>query len=112
MSHTPGPWQIAPHSDAAEVLEIVSEYRESRGMKSAHWIAECDLQETKDGHDIDYETNAANAHLIAAAPELLDALKAALEWLPDPRPHRLTDPDGLEAVIRQCEAAIKKAEGR
>jgi hypothetical protein len=53
----------------------------------------------------DYQA-AANARLIAAAPELLDALIAALDVLPD------CDNGEADAVIVQVRAAIAKAEGR
>lgn len=49
-----------------------------------------------------------NATLIAAAPELLEALKSALETLRD-----LTDDDGyLGGLEAGCLAVIAKAEGR
>jgi hypothetical protein len=50
----------------------------------------------------------ANARLIAAAPNLLTALRDALESL-----RRLPDTEGAYRVscIAQAEAAIKKAEG-
>lgn len=49
-----------------------------------------------------------DARLIAAAPELLEALKGLLLWaqIPD---------DGSKTAValkRECEAAIAKAEGR
>ena len=65
--HTPGPWEVLPESDSHEgPLNIVSEYEEKGGRASANWIAECDLQS-------DEAQNRANARLIAAAPDLLEA---------------------------------------
>lgn len=57
----------------------------------------------------------ANAHLIAAAPDLLAACKLALEWLddvcdPSLEPFGNCTEEGL-AAYRQIEAAIAKAEG-
>jgi hypothetical protein len=57
--------------------------------------------------DITIEEAEANARLIAAAPELLQAAKDALESL-----KRLEDKDGAYRVtnISQLQSAIKKAE--
>ncbi len=62
MSHTPGPWEVdsAHGTDAVYVL--------SENHLIAHVIAH------GDGTD-----DAANARLIAAAPDLLEACQAALE---------------------------------
>ena len=60
--HTPGPWVIEPHADDAEHLSITA--------MAQDWIADCNLGD----HRLD--ENEANACLIAAAPDLLAALKA------------------------------------
>jgi len=58
----------------------------------------------------DYEWNdqqRANARLIAAAPDLLEALKAMNQaWMCNVEWH------DWEASVKQAEAAIAKAEGR
>lgn len=47
--------------------------------------------------------------LIAAAPELLAALRSAENWLAEYE----TGPDtGLQGLLAECRAAIVKAEGR
>lgn len=77
MPHTPGPWSIAPHPDDAEMLEIVADYSElPEGRKVATWIAELDAG----GVDDDLEVLKANADLISAAPDLLAALRAYVDW--------------------------------
>lgn len=48
----------------------------------------------------------ADARLMAAAPDLLEALKAILPWQ-DSHPAKATD----SPLINQCRAAIAKAEG-
>lgn len=48
----------------------------------------------------------ANAHLIAAAPDLLTAAKHAAEWLKD------TSSRGSFEVLLELEDAIDKAEGK
>jgi len=101
--HAPGPWEVLPESDSHEgPLNIVSEYEEKGGRASANWIAECDLQS-------DEAQNRANARLIAAAPELLNALKDLVrhDRIEDERDHL---PTCLER--EQAEDVIAKAEGR
>jgi hypothetical protein len=76
---TLGPWEVAPHSDTDEVLNVVAGYREEirdgRTIKVANWIAECDAS-IDFASDVEAELtrNAANARLIAAAPHLYVAL--------------------------------------
>ena len=55
-------------------------------------------------------TRDANARLIAAAPDLLAALRALItEW---DRPREIpADPDWCDAIVGQARAAIAKAEG-
>lgn len=63
MKHTPGPWKVQEFDGAVWVK-----------MKEASeelWMC--------DSLTPDYDEWIANAHLIAAAPELLDALKELLE---------------------------------
>lgn len=92
--HTPGPWEVEYVIDGAfEVRHVQSDdyfvVAARNSMPSRH--AEF----------------AANARLIAAAPELLDALKALLS-----RAQReLADPEDV-GEIGQSLAAIAKAEGR
>lgn len=52
-------------------------------------------------HEVDTESGKANAHLIAAAPELLEALKEMVSWC-------IWNTDYYHRAL----AAIAKAEGR
>ena len=90
--HTLGDWEV-DYSGPAR-LEIRS------GEKS---IALCNMQ-CEDG-----EQDEANAKLIAAAPELLFACKAALAGLKDPDFDCYFGAELLETVI---ESAIEKATGK
>lgn len=95
MSHTPGPWEWLyghsglrgqPTTDNADGMVLA--YEPHEGM----WLR-------------DYTTEgAANAHLIAAAPELLEALKAVVNAL------------GFHGIARDAAnraiSAIAKAEGK
>jgi hypothetical protein len=81
--HTPGPWVIRRDSSI----------------------------ETKDGETVaSFVDNTQYRNLIAAAPELLAALKAASEWLNDMGCEH-EEPD-LRCVVCLVNAAINKAEGR
>ena len=90
--HTAGPWTVST-SDR---------YVRYRGI---HGPNICDLEVFGGERD----EQEANAHLIAAAPELLEALKMAWEWE--------KDCPIFEAVCPKCQwkrkaqAAIRKAEG-
>jgi hypothetical protein len=111
--HTPGPWEIAPHPDDAEVLEIVSEYSEQPGgRKVANWIAQCDAGiDNDDDFDVQLQRNKANARLIAAAPELLAELKNIANANPSTWDADLRDQFRPWAQNR-ARAAVAKAEGR
>ena len=93
---TPGPWRLAPAKDyAGSELNIDAGPRGQSGFICTA------------GHRGDAEAEA-NARLIAAAPELLEALIAItdqLERIGDPRPGK----DG--AFIDEARAAISKATG-
>ena len=102
VKHTPGPWLIE-EDDHEEEFEI---YPQKDGPPPlGRWAEICTV---KDYHG----SPKANAHLIAAAPDLLEALKAAvsaLEWWE--REHQCCSgaTDEQMAIIN---AAIAKAEGR
>lgn len=101
--HTPGPWEVFSNSFIeAGVRAANNPY----GTDFEFRIAEVSgdwRDEPKGG------AAAANARLIAAAPELLEALTAMVDahdrWLGSDRP------DAKEAMKR-ARAAIAKAEGR
>lgn len=96
--HTPGPWYTTQNSCAKE--KDKPKLRVSRNWRGAEQvIAVCE----------EYE-GEANARLIAAAPELLEALKAAREMF-----YTLGDRDTQEskdcfALYEICDAALAKAD--
>ena len=68
MSHTPGPWKLFINArwNVTMILppDAILEFKEGVGLNPDKWIAD----------DVRGE---ANAHLIAAAPDLLEAARAA-----------------------------------
>ena len=94
IGFTPGPWEI--HGSLAEPLYYVH---------GANAI--CDMRKPSGFYRSPAETEA-NARLIAAAPELLEAL----EWIAD---HGDTEAHGRSAVHAmrtKARSAIAKVEGR
>lgn len=96
--HTPGPWEVydaenRPGIEAPSVGFSIVVY----GLDEDVTVGEdqCGV------YGRTPEEGAANAHLIAAAPELLAALKLLLSGAHDHQPG-----------IAEAEAAIAKAEGR
>jgi len=98
MTHTPGPWEIRRVGIAKDLPVVTS--------------AEHDVCEMR------YNTNGRlrlenNARLIAAAPELLAALKAAiphLEFLHEHLGDVGSKRQNVARAIKQGNAAITKAE--
>jgi hypothetical protein len=112
MSHTPGPWTVEQDVvNNGDILIMTPEFRP---------LAEVDVRQSPEDTDgIPREIALANARLIAAAPELLEACKAqhdAIDLLfamliqatPDFFPSKSGQP--WQAMI-QGNAAIQKAEG-
>jgi hypothetical protein len=102
MAHTPGPWITAgPHGTGIAPASMPNE------RLAVAMAMDCELtEEDMYGDDVPLESQVANARLIAAAPELLHALRGVAErWDKDDE----ADDPVLGAVIR---SAIAKAEGR
>ncbi len=89
MPHTPGPWQL---DDETEI------HKEGFIIASVTWPEDSPCLDEDDDLEALTEEATANAHLIAAAPELLAALKLIAAV-----------PQGSE-VERIVRAAIAKAE--
>jgi hypothetical protein len=93
--HTPGPWTVEPPSDQAPHMWITAPT--SSGIAK---VETCDYDDGRGERLTDEDF--ANARLIAASPELLAALKEAVEIIEEYSPY-----DGSRAY-----SAIAKAEGR
>lgn len=99
--HTPKPWSINewPHSNADM----------SVGAKGTPRIAVIPLR------NVSINEQKANAHLIAAAPEMLEALKAVDTWFSSPSPSSEEHLDWLSFCDNQLNLvrqAIAKAKGK
>jgi hypothetical protein len=95
MKHTPGPWEVGgAFSNKTYVVA-------GEGC-----IARCD--DGEEGYD-----HLANARLIAAAPDLLEALKALLVMCHSPEPVKLDEAltwrENDERAEAMARAAIAKA---
>lgn len=102
--HTKGPWQISPYTETSVQGANINRHICSTGGPQ--------IMAGKDGSTDWLGENEANARLIAAAPEMLEALKSVGDLF-----------DGLEfevdaiaaasthRLIRVVRAAIAKAEG-
>lgn len=106
--HTPGPWLV-------EMMD--RETVRVRGPDAEH-VAIVPADDTEERHGRIYEfvsrTGRANAALIAAAPEMLAALKATRELVEMACAHVSFAPGGenwAERRLEMMEAAITKAEG-
>lgn len=92
--HTPGPWFNAGRDDGDGRINIKSA---ARGINCDFYIAIVGGLPEKE--------EAANASLVAAAPEMLEALRRSLSWLSS------YPGEGAMGCYDQARAAIAKATG-
>lgn len=107
MSHTPGPWTLKKHP-------ITGKPYTDHG---SDWLFGPDGKPIIHFHQPDYDSEAwydfedADAHLLAAAPDLLEACKATLYGLRDMTTEQFER--GEDCKFRyMLEAAISKTEGK
>lgn len=79
--HTPGPWFATPYYSHDT---LVRSGNPETGRRVAITFAAQQSVKTTDGYKASIQMNEANARLIAAAPDMLDALKLANEALSNP----------------------------
>ena len=92
-THTGGPWRVGKHDETLGIYDMAENYRLAT------------IEEWRGEHEGESE---ANARLIAAAPDMLDALREMLSMFGD---HEQYDDDSAQ-VIAQTRQVIAKAEGR
>jgi hypothetical protein len=107
--HTKGPWKIVDMSTSSQFSKGWKEIRAENGMP----IVFCDeYQSSRDGTVSGVCIAEANARLIAAAPDLLEACKATLAL---GFHGHFTDQayceKVIEPVVAKLQAAIAKSEG-
>lgn len=107
-AHTPGPWAVhhirayvVPSAHAARPIGAA----EDDDCDLATYAQEICAMHWPDRHRTENEV-LANARLIAAAPEMLEALRRAERYISDDQP----DEEG--SLLKAIRAAIAKAEGR
>lgn len=101
-THTPGPW--AYDKDSNEIFSC----NEAHGCG---WVALVKGNDSN-GQPLPGEERHGNARLIAAAPELLDALKSLFaDWVTLVGEDLKEQSDDVALLWKCCEAAIAKAEG-
>lgn len=112
---TPGPWRLADDYDNA--LHICSPWSSNVRPESSDTYGSClgahICQVRHQGEDapvVKLSQAKANAHLIAAAPELYEALKRGLKALSFAVEHAGGDPETHYCCV-QMRAALAKARG-
>ena len=105
MKNTPGPWHIEmdhPNGDDTEYPMTVrsQEIPKSNQMADYRGSIVCSFKEAHGFREHALEEAEANARLIAAAPDLLEACQIASNLLWS---------TGMNGVARLVDAAIKKA---
>lgn len=101
-AHTPGPWKAERHGI---VTAFVAGHRRQVAAMTGEAVMHSDVPNVIEGQ-------MANARLAAAAPALLDAVTAALKYIPGsevrswPPGHRLR-----KEALEKLEAALKQVRG-
>jgi len=98
--HTPGPWDA---SGQGGEFTIWRRYRDGEGRRVHRPVAQA-----LDVAGMSFEERAANAGLIAAAPDLLAALRALVDLDDGDKPSLWP----ISAELEAGRVAIAKAEGR
>jgi predicted aconitase with swiveling domain len=101
-AHTPGPWHVGkPDQVSTTGYPVIPIYSKTTGQVMSE-KGPCVVWAT-------HGTAEADAALIAAAPDMLAALKAIVACIPDHGTWDQLDPFKMAAIAR---AAIAKAEGK
>lgn len=98
--HTPGPWFVGERGRNSAGIEIGPRYRDGYGINSIAYV------EDEAHEDLSLDEEDANAALIAAAPNLLEALEQIVLDLED-------EDCGVPVseMVKTARVAIAKARG-
>lgn len=100
--HTKGQWSLNYSFTAKDLKDSEGSIAIKSDVNDRPWIAEAKGSHVNDGMGL--EEFEANAKLIAAAPELLEALKGCIHWM-----SKVNLSDEGDQAIQLAEKAIKKA---
>jgi hypothetical protein len=100
--YTPGPWEVALGGNFVEVWEK-GKYKDAPSLSRKHGA----IAEIKLDYPHNPEEHIADANLICAAPDLLEALEVFIEW----GTKKQTSWTDFIEVLDKARAAINKAEG-
>lgn len=115
MTFTPGPWRIQGEDEMADgvpAIEIVRDVDYGPDFEQVAYIPGQFEDEECEGDIIISDRVRANAHLIAAAPELLEALKAYQKLIPTLQDIPELIAHEISTAYINAMAAIAKAEGK
>lgn len=103
QKHTPGPWTVGniKQSNRPDAHFPIEAFYDSDGERFRATVAEIPTWSFDGVTDANREEHIANARLISAAPDLLDAVQAIVD--------AFGDQDSI--LIDQCKAALRKAKG-
>lgn len=103
MSHTPGPWKVVKYGYSKRGIKIS---RDAVQTEDGHYIV-TEIFTTRFGEK---NETLSNANLLAAAPDLLNALKVVMQVY-DTAPSSQEFDERFDDLRGQIYAAIAKAEG-
>lgn len=96
--HTPGPWKVEPIESQRSLVYCRINGSQSLGFAGVYKLDDKECQ----------NECLANANLIAAAPELLEALETAVSWYQE---WLELGPDAGDLSLDTLRKAIAKAKG-
>jgi hypothetical protein len=105
MSHTPGPWRFGPNRDHPG-QHFITSVKHGWLLARVHGFNAGDVDGPKGYIPAHSEETDGNARLIAAAPDLLEALQMMIA-----QKGMVCDCGIAEEVFDKARAAITKAEG-
>lgn len=93
---TPGPWAVTGQSDAGRYITV----------KAANGRTVARIPFSRENAPLSEITDASDADLIAAAPDLFEAISKLLAYAPND-----SEDEVMNARLMACVAALRKARG-